>query len=52
MLKRLQVRDFKSLRDLEVEFGRLTVLVGANGCGKSSVLQAVEAVRNVGLGGP
>jgi predicted ATPase len=47
MLKRLQVRDFKSLRELEVEFGRLTVLVGANGCGKSSVLQAIELVRDL-----
>jgi predicted ATPase len=49
MLKRLQVRDFKSLRELEVEFGRLTVLVGANGCGKSSVLQAIKLVRDLAL---
>lgn len=52
MLKRLQVRDFKSLRELEVEFGRLTVLVGANGCGKSSVLQAVKLVRDAMLAPP
>lgn len=50
MLKRLQVRDFKSLRELDVDFGRLTVLVGANGCGKSSVLQAVDVLRDSVLG--
>ncbi len=49
MLKRLQVRNFKSLRELEVEFGRLTVLVGANGCGKTSVLQAIKLVRDLAL---
>lgn len=38
MLTRLHVRNFKSLRDLEVRFGQLTVLVGPHGCGKSSVL--------------
>jgi energy-coupling factor transporter ATP-binding protein EcfA2 len=47
MLTRLHVRNFKSLRDLEVRFGQLTVLVGPNGCGKSSVLQAIEALRNL-----
>ena len=47
MLTRLHVRNFKSLRDLEVRFGQLTVLVGPNGCGKSSVLQAVKVLRDL-----
>jgi len=47
MLSRLHVRNFKSLRDLEVRFGQLTVLVGPNGCGKSSVLQAVKVLRDL-----
>jgi hypothetical protein len=51
MLTRLHVRNFKSLRDLEVRFGQLTVLVGPNGCGKSSVLQAVKVLRDLLLSG-
>lgn len=47
MITRLKISNFKSLRELEVEFGRLTVIVGANGCGKSSVLQAILAVREL-----
>lgn len=47
MITRLKISNFKSLRELEVEFGRLTVIVGANGCGKSSVLQAILGVREL-----
>jgi predicted ATPase len=47
MITKLKVSNFKSLRELECEFGRLTVIVGPNGCGKSSVLQAVETVRDL-----
>jgi predicted ATPase len=46
MITRLKVTNFKSLRELEVEFGRFTVIVGPNGCGKSSVLQAAEMIRD------
>jgi len=42
MLTRLRVRGYKALRDLSVEFEPLTVIVGPNGCGKTSVLEAIE----------
>jgi len=46
MITRLRVRGFKSLLDVEVTLGPLTVLVGANGSGKSSVLEAIKFLRD------
>lgn len=43
MLDSIRVQRFKSLTDVTLEFGpRLTVLVGPNNAGKSSLLQAIQ----------
>lgn len=42
MIDRVHFENFKSLKDTTLDLGRLTVLVGANGCGKSTVLQGIE----------
>ena len=39
MLNSLNVENFKAWRSLDVEFGRVTGLFGANSSGKSSILQ-------------
>ena len=45
MIHRAKFQNFKALRDVEVTFdSRLTVLVGPNGSGKTSVLQGVHAL--------
>lgn len=44
MIETLRLQNFRSHADTTVEFGRLTVLVGANGSGKSSVLEALGLV--------
>jgi len=44
MLKKLTVRDFKSLRDVTVELPRLAVLFGPNAAGKSNLLDAIQAL--------
>lgn len=44
MLKSVHIRNFKSIRDCFFEFKDLQVLVGANGSGKSSFLQALDVV--------
>jgi energy-coupling factor transporter ATP-binding protein EcfA2 len=41
MIKKIAVKSFKSIEDLEVELGRLNVFVGANGSGKSNLLEAI-----------
>lgn len=37
----LEIKDFKSLKDVKVELGQINVFVGANGSGKSNLLEAV-----------
>jgi predicted ATPase len=41
MIDRVHFENFKSLQNVTLDLGRLTALVGANGCGKSSVLQGM-----------
>ena len=45
MIDHIQLRNFKCFREAKVHFGRLTVLSGLNSAGKSSVIQAVLALR-------
>ena len=46
MIHKVRIQNFKSLRDVSVELERFTVFVGANGSGKTSVLEAIHnAVR-------
>lgn len=42
MLRRISAHNFKSLRAFTLELGPFTVLVGRNGSGKSSVLDAIR----------
>lgn len=42
MIHSIRIQDFKGHRDTTVPLGRLTVLVGPNGSGKTSVLEALK----------
>ncbi len=41
MITKLAVESFKTLEKVEIELGRVNVFVGANGSGKSNLLEAV-----------
>lgn len=41
MIQSVKIRSFKSLADVTVELGQVNVLVGANGVGKSNLLEAI-----------
>lgn len=43
-LASITVKDFKSLKDLHVDLGQVSVFVGANGAGKSCLLEAIGIV--------
>jgi predicted ATPase len=45
-LKRVVIRNYKSIAQCDVELGSLTWLVGANGSGKSNFLDALHFVRD------
>lgn len=41
MLRNLQITGFKAIRDANLSFGRVNLFIGANGAGKSTVLEAI-----------
>jgi energy-coupling factor transporter ATP-binding protein EcfA2 len=45
VLTSLTLRNFKCFESAEIPFGRITVLIGENGTGKSSVLHALALMR-------
>jgi len=42
MIKKLKVKNFRSLRDFEIEFGKFNVLIGRNNCGKSNIIDVLS----------
>ncbi len=41
MIRKIRVVNYKSIPSLTLDLGRLTVLIGANGSGKSNILEAI-----------
>jgi len=48
MIKSVQFKNFKALRDTTLPLERFTLIVGPNGSGKSTALQALRAISNAG----
>ena len=41
MIKEIIIKNFKSIVDLTLDLGRFNVIIGANGCGKTNILEAI-----------
>ncbi len=41
MIEKITIENYKSIQQLKLELGRITVLIGANGSGKSNILEAI-----------
>jgi predicted ATPase len=41
MIKTIEIQNFKSVQQLTLELGRINVLIGENGCGKSNLLEGI-----------
>lgn len=50
MIKRIAVRNFKSLGEITLNLGKFNCLIGMNGTGKSTVLQALDFLSQIMLG--
>ena len=49
MFKRLAIKKFKSIIDLTIELGRVNVFIGANGMGKSNVMEAIARLMDIDI---
>ena len=50
MIDRIVIENFKSLRRVDLTLGRMNLLVGANGSGKSNLLDALRVLQGIGSG--
>ncbi len=50
MIRTLAVQGYRSLRDVVIGFGKLTVITGANGTGKSNLYRAIRLLADAGRG--
>ncbi|MCY7349759.1 MAG: AAA family ATPase, partial [Cytophagaceae bacterium] len=41
MIKEVKIENFKSIHSLQLELGRVNVLIGANGSGKTNILEGI-----------
>ena len=50
MIEKLELKNFKSHGLTQLDLGRLTLLVGANNSGKTSLLEAILLLCQAGSG--
>jgi len=43
-IREIEISGYRSIDDLRLELGNVTVLVGANGCGKSNIYQSINLI--------
>ena len=51
MLKSLKVHGFRTLVNTEIEFNPMTVMIGKNGVGKTSLLDVISIIGKFARGG-
>ncbi len=50
MLQSIKIKNFKSLEDTEITFSKNSFLIGMNGAGKTTVLQAIDFLSAISSG--
>lgn len=41
MINRIKIQNFKSIVNMTLDLGRINVIIGTNGCGKTNILEAI-----------
>lgn len=41
MIDRIKIQNFKSIVNMTLDLGRINVIIGTNGCGKTNILEAI-----------
>jgi len=47
LIKRMYIKNFRSLEDVDIQLEPITIFVGPNGAGKSNVLDALRFIRDI-----
>ena len=50
MIQIITIQNYKSIQDLTLELGRVNILIGANGAGKSTTLRSIMALEKPSKG--
>ena len=46
-LSSIEIRGYKSLKNVKIDFGKINVLIGSNGAGKSNFISAFSLLQNI-----
>ncbi len=49
-IQEIEISGYRSIDDLKLELGNVTVLVGPNGCGKSNIYQSINLIAAAATG--
>ncbi len=49
MINKVGIKNYKSIVDIQVNLGRVNVIIGANGSGKSNILEAIALASSANL---
>ncbi len=47
IIKHLEIQNFRTLKNVSIEFDELIAILGRNGCGKSTVLRAIDVFYDI-----
>jgi len=50
MISRLKIQNYKSIEEMELNFGMLNALIGKNGAGKTTLISAINLMRRFSSG--